>query len=433
VTDPASHNDALQHGVRQQVNRITNVFGARGVNILTEPADGGVSFMCHDSQLLVRTEYLQQVQRVLGQPESLDNVTPVSQGVALLTLGSASVRSSDLRVTPDERPTVPGALEAVRQLLGEGAATPDHVLTVCAVVSPCPATEPQAVEYGIEPQPGLRTDNNGQGVLIYIADTGLLEGADSSHSWLAGVQRASHPDGTPQDWDLSADPDPQRIVPPYAGHGTFVAGVARCMAPRADVIVSNVFKTAGSALESEFVLELTRALDLGVDIFNLSVTAPTRNNLPMLAFEGWLRLLDQYKGVQCVASAGNSGVRNPSWPAAFPQILSVGALTADGQDRADFSNHGGWVDLYAPGRDLVNAYATGTYKYDDDPYAGEEARFFGMARWSGTSFSAPIVTGLIAARMSVTGEDGREAAAALLSKAQSQAIPGVGAICLTSW
>jgi subtilisin family serine protease len=202
------------------------------------------------------------------------------------------------------------------------------------------------------------------------------------------------------------------------------------MAPRADVIVSNVFKTAGSALESEFVLDLTRALDLGVDIFNLSVTAPTRNNLPLLAFEGWLKLLGQYKGVQCVAPVGNSGVRMPSWPAAFPQVLSVGALTADGQDRADFSNHGGWVDLYAPGRDLVNAYASGTYKYDDDPYVGEEARFFGMAQWSGTSFSSPIVTGLIAARMSVTGEDGREAAAALLGKAQSQAIPGVGAILL---
>ncbi len=267
-------------------------------------------------------------------------------------------------------------------------------------------------------------------MLIYIADTGLLEDADSTHPWLAGVQRARKPDGTEQDWDLRTDPDPSRKIPPYAGHGTFVAGVARCMAPRADVIVSNVFNNAGSALESDFVLDLTRALELGVDIFNLSVTAPTRHSLPLLAFEGWLRLLDQYKGVLCVTAAGNSSTREPSWPAAFPQTISVGALTPDGRDRASFTNNGGWVDVYAPGRDLVNAYATGTYTYDDEPYAGQQARFSGMARWSGTSFSTPIVTGLIANRISRTGEDARQAATTLLRQARTEAIPGVGAILL---
>ena len=457
--------------IRQQVSYIREEFGKVGIEIGVFPAGRGVGFMYAESQILVREEYLQRVWDILlgimnepgkyqlgepdvprddpdepqlagpdeSQPAGPDESQPAGPGEAT---GDDSCRCQPhkpfgyrpvtagvvLLQLPRPDLGVPDVLDVIDKLLGEGVATPNHVLTVAPEVGPCPATEPEMVDDHIEPSPGICTGNSGAVVRIYIADTGLLDGAAAKHSWLHGVRRGRKPDGELQPWETALDAD--SLIPPYAGHGTFVAGVARCMAPQAEIVVSNVFRIAGSALESHFVRELTRALKLGADLFHLSITAPTRGDLPLLAFERWLKLLGQYKGVACVVAAGNNGSSHPFWPAAFSEVVSVGALAADGRDRASFSNYGGWVDVYAPGRDLVNAYATGTYECRVKPYKGNLRVFNGMARWSGTSFSTPVVTGLIADRMSRTGENGKEAAAALLAAARSQAIPGVGAVLL---
>jgi subtilisin family serine protease len=389
-----------------------------GKEIKVVPANGGVGHIYAEGEILVREEHLERVLQIIEPDADRDQVQNdptrvrrVIDGVALLTLSTAQALD---------------ALDTIDQQLGAGIATPNHVLTVATGEGGgCPATEPQEVYYDIEPFPSVNHDGGGDGVLVYMADTGLLRDT-ATHSWLHGVRMANALEDADPKEPLQGDP-PQ--IPPYAGHGTFVAGVLRCIAPATEIIVQNAFAIAGSELESDLVPRLDDALKLGVDIFHLTIACSSRNDLPLIAFQEWLGKVRQ-SGAVCIAAAGNSGFDRRTWPAAFPGVIGVGALGGDWRGRANFSNFGSWVDVYAPGRDLVNAYATGTYTCHVYPYANEKREFYGMAKWSGTSFSTPIVTGLIASRMSRTGETARQAAAAMLAEARAQAIPGVGPVLL---
>jgi hypothetical protein len=415
-----------------QVELIVRAFHDRGIVVRPVFEHRGLAFMYEAGAILVRDEYLRRVEEIVGldgetgeparddgEPDAESEADDSTRGTGprVQRVIRGVVRLS-LAGTPfgGEGAGVLAALDEIDAELGTGAATPNQVLTAAGVVHPCPATEPAEVPEGIEPYPGVCPGHDGGGVRVYLADTGLLAGAPELHSWLHGVEGDLEPLADPGD------------IPPYTGHGTFVAGVLRCMAPAAEIYVADVFNIAGSALESQAVPKLSAALELGFDIFHLTIAAPTRKSLPLAAFDAWRRELRQYHGVVCVVAAGNSGSSKPFWPAAFPEMVSVGALAADWRSRASFSNYGGWVDVYAPGRDLINAYATGAYTCRDYPYTDDVRDFYGMASWSGTSFSTPIVSGLIAARMSRAGENGQQAAAALLAIARSQAVPGVGAI-----
>jgi Subtilase family len=350
------------------------------------------------------------------RPPRFPEPQPVTAGVLRLTL-------------PPRLPPVPEVLAALDRVGLRGLARIDAVLFVCPHA--CPAAEPVEVPPGTVdpvPPPGLdarcpshcvpRPGCDGEGVLVMILDTGLIEDAAIGHPWLAGV------DGTTEDSFVSGSD-----LRPYAGHGTFVAGCLRCAAPRASVFVERVFElqAAGAIFESDFAQRLELALDEGPDVLVFTCAAATRQDLPLLTFEEvYERRIRDMKGLVVVAPAGNDGARRPMWPAAHHGVVAVGALSASWRDRAQFSNFGGWVDVFAPGENLVNAYPVGTYVTNEPP-GGELRQFDGMAQWSGTSFSAPWVAGLFMARMSATGENGRQAADSLLRLARSQAIPGVGA------
>ena len=179
------------------------------------------------------------------------------------------------------------------------------------------------------------------------------------------------------------------MIAPYAGHGTFVAGVLRCMAPKASVFVERAFNIAGADYETNLASSLEDALDRDPDILVFTFTSATHRDQSLHTFDDlYERRIRGIKGLVVLAPAGNDGSSRPMWPAAHPGVIAVGALAANWRDRAKFSNYGRWVDVYAPGEDLVNAFPEGTYVCSEPPNVGERRQFHGMANGAGRR-SAP--------------------------------------------
>jgi hypothetical protein len=370
-------------------------------------------------------DFIYAVDRILVRDADVDRVLRDDRLPRLERAEEQPGRGITVLLSRDE--PVPQVLDRIDAVLDEpGVATPDHVLFVCPVLC-CPAVEPDVpgcCGEGAVPCPPP-AEQGGKGILVGVSDTGLLPGA--AHPWLAGVTGA--PDVLPPLTSSGVQP-----IPAYAGHGTFVAGMVRTTAPASDVTVADHFPTAGAAalLESEIVDRLVELLDRGVRVINLSAGTTTRRNRPALSFEVfWDDHLSKRPEVVFVAAAGNLSSSREFWPAAFPWAVSVGALAADLAHRAWFSNRSNprndWVDLYAAGEHLVNAYATGDYTYTEPPRRGAVSSFREMARWSGTSFSAPLVAGAVATWLEHNPSADRDAArAALMATATADAVPGVG-------
>jgi subtilisin family serine protease len=94
------------------------------------------------------------------------------------------------------------------------------------------------------------------------------------------------------------------------------------------------------------------------------------------------------QGVLLVAAAGNNGTTGLRYPAAYTQVIGVGAVDS-GKAVSSFSQRNDSVFITAPGQDVYGLSITGPNAYQT---------------WRGTSFSAPMVTAAAALALSVEPE-----------------------------
>ncbi len=210
-------------------------------------------------------------------------------------------------------------------------------------------------------------------VKIAVVDSGV----DTTHPDLAGKIA-----GTYNAVDGSSD------VRDDLGHGTFVAGVAAAATDNgvgvagagydSDLLAVKVADATGAIFDDAEAAGIQWAADHGARVINLSLGSDEASSIEQSAID---YAVD--KGVLVVAAAGNSGGDGdpPIYPAAYPNVLAVGAT--DGPNRANFSEYGSWVDVAAPGVDIRST----------TPQAGSTYFAGGYDTGSGTSFAAPLVAG----------------------------------------
>ena len=164
------------------------------------------------------------------------------------------------------------------------------------------------------------------------------------------------------------------------GHGTEVAGVAAATGANGQGIAGvcwgcrimpvRVMQPSGIVNYSDLARGITYAAAKGAHVINLSVGGYANSRTLQTVIQ------NAAQTAVIIAGAGNDGVATPFYPAAYPEVLAVGAIDESGQ-RAAFSNFGPWVDLAAPGANMLTTFDGGSW---------------GAA--AGTSVAAPVVSGV---------------------------------------
>jgi len=228
-------------------------------------------------------------------------------------------------------------------------------------------------------------------VRVAIIDTGRFQG-DRGDGWSTGVEAKGV--------DLLDEVAPKNRNDFFAGHGTFTAGVVRQISAACEIAVYRFTGNDGLGTDTAAAEAMLRAAADGAGkrlIINASFGVPAVDGVPPIALRQAVEdIAATYPEVLIVASAGNDGTDEPIYPAAFGDLVrAVGALNPD-LTRAGFSNFGPWVDCSTVGVGIVSTFVPGTLP--PEPDLGPTIVFpeDSWATWSGTSFTAPQISGAVA-------------------------------------
>jgi thermitase len=236
-------------------------------------------------------------------------------------------------------------------------------------------------------------------IVVAVLDTGI----DLSHAELDGqiwINRADEPDNDIDDDQNGCIDDlhgcnfvelpPSNDASDDHGHGSMVAGVIGAKSDNGVGVTGTawgvtlmpvkVLDSTGSGSASDVAQGIIYAAKSGAQVINLSMARTS----PSSALAAAAREAHNTFGVILVAATGNEGASAVGYPAAYPEVIAVGAFQhADPNARASFSNWGPEVNLAAPGVDVFSTDLDGGY-----------------ARSGGTSFAAAFVSGQVALLLS---------------------------------
>jgi hypothetical protein len=285
------------------------------------------------------------------------------------------------------------------------AAYPNYLATMAAVgkgiggpenVSALPEAE---VAKLTGPKPGRDP------VTVAVIDTGIPAAKRGDHV-LDDVRR--QPKDNIDELDVFPS-GPDGWLDYQAGHGTFVAGVVRRVAPAARIVMYRAADSDGFATDHDIAEAILRAHEDGAKIINLSLGLRTVDDQPPPAIaEAVARVKRESKGeTVLVAAAGNNGDASKVWPAALEDVEAVAGLTAHLTPSA-WSSYGDNVRFSTVAEGIRSTYVKGTESPVFDP-SPDEFGADAWAFWSGTSFAAPQIAGAIARICDELGETPREA------------------------
>ncbi len=185
--------------------------------------------------------------------------------------------------------------------------------------------------------------------------------------------------------DLDNNPNPPASAADFNfSHGTHCAGIASGATDNGTGIASIGFsnKIMGVKCTSDngnpqFVENgyegVAYAMAAGADVISMSWGGPQASQTAQNVFNQAHGM-----GITLVAAAGNDNSSQTFYPAGYNFVISV-ASTNQGDQKSSFSNYGSWIDISAPGSQILSTVATSATSYQV---------------YDGTSMACPMVAGL---------------------------------------